>query len=173
MASTPGVRSAGRPQRVRLGDVLIAQKAISQEQLRLALEEQKRSGRRIGRVLVDLGFLAEEAIAQALGRQLNLPFVNLKRFNFSRAVVMKLPEVAARRFRALALEDRGATMLVGMADPTDLFAFDALTGFRRRTSRRRWSRRARCCSRSTRCTGAPTRSAVTPGSSSRTWAATT
>jgi len=127
MASTPGVRSAGRPQRVRLGDVLIAQKAISQEQLRLALEEQKRSGRRIGRVLVDLGFLAEEAIAQALGRQLNLPFVNLKRFNFSRAVVMKLPEVAARRFRALALEDRGATMLVGMADPTDLFAFDELT----------------------------------------------
>ena len=127
MASTPGVRSAGRPQRVRLGDVLVAQKAISQEQLRLALEEQKRSGRRIGRVLVDLGFVAEELIAQALGRQLNLPFVNLKLFNFSRAVVMKLPEAAARRFRALALEDRGATMLVGMADPTDLFAFDELT----------------------------------------------
>jgi MSHA biogenesis protein MshE len=37
-------------------------------------------------------------------------------------VVLKLPEAAARRFRALALEDRGRTMLVGMADPTDLFA---------------------------------------------------
>jgi MSHA biogenesis protein MshE len=127
MASTPGVRTASRPQRVRLGDILISQKLISQEQLRLALEEQKRSGRRIGRVLADLGFLTEDAVAQGLGRQLNLPFVNLKLFNFSRAVVMKLPESAARRFRALALEDRGATMLVGMADPTDLFAFDELT----------------------------------------------
>ena len=127
MAITPGVRASGRPQRVRLGDVLVAQKAISQEQLRLALEEQKRSGRRLGRVLVDLGFVAEVAISQALARQLNLQFVNLKLFNFSRAVVLKLPEAAARRFRALALEDRGTTMLVGMADPTDLFAFDELT----------------------------------------------
>ena len=127
MASTPGVRRAGRPQRARLGDILVSQKAISQEQLRLALEEQKRSGRRIGRVLVDLGFIPEETVAQALARQLSLQFVNLKLFNFSRAVVLKLPEAAARRFRALALEDRGATMLVGMADPTDLFAFDELT----------------------------------------------
>src|SRR6185503_19429837 len=76
---------------------------------------------------VDLGFIPEETVAQALARQLSLQFVNLKLFNFSRAVVLKLPEAAARRFRALALEDRGATMLVGMADPTDLFAFDELT----------------------------------------------
>ena len=124
---TTGVRSAGRPERVRLGDVLIAQKAISQEQLRLGLEEQKRSGRKLGRALIDLGFVSEERIAQALARQLNLAFVNLKMYNFNRAIVLKLPEAAARRFRALALEERGATMLVGMADPTDLFAFDELT----------------------------------------------
>jgi len=124
---TTGVRSAGRPERVRLGDVLIAQKAISQEQLRLGLEEQKRSGRKLGRALIDLGFVSEERIAQALARQLNLAFVNLKMYNFNRAIVLKLPEAAARRFRALALEDRGAAMLVGMADPTDLFAFDELT----------------------------------------------
>jgi len=127
MAISTGVRSAGRPARVRLGDVLVAQKTISQEQLRLALEEQKRSGRKLGRALVDLGFVTEEMIAQALGRQLNLRFVNLKQYNFNRATVMKLPEAAARRFRALALEERGAAMLVGMADPTDLFAYDELT----------------------------------------------
>ena len=127
MAISTGVRSAGRPARVRLGDVLVAQKTISQEQLRLALEEQKRSGRKLGRALVDLGFVTEEMIAQALGRQLNLRFVNLKQYNFNRATVMKLPEAAARRFRALALEERGAVMLVGMADPTDLFAYDELT----------------------------------------------
>ena len=107
--------------------MLVSQKAVSQEQLKLGLEEQKRSGRKLGRVLIDLGFVTEDRIAQALGRQLNLAYVDLKHFNFNRAVVLKLPEAAARRFRALALEDRGAAMLVGMADPTDLFAFDELT----------------------------------------------
>jgi MSHA biogenesis protein MshE len=127
MAISPGARTAGRPQRVKLGEVLLSQKAVSQEQLRLALEEQKRSGRKLGRVLVDLGFVTEERIAQALARQLNLAFVNLKHFNFNRTVVLKLPESAARRFRAIALEERGSGVLVGMADPTDLFAYDELT----------------------------------------------
>ncbi|HSA91147.1 MAG TPA: GspE/PulE family protein [Burkholderiales bacterium] len=127
MAISTGARAAGRPQRIRLGEVLVSQKALSQEQLKLALEEQKRSGRRLGRVLVDLGFVGEEHVAQALARQLNLPFVDLKHFNFNRAVVLKLPEAAARRFRALALEERGAALVVGMADPTDLFAYDELT----------------------------------------------
>ena len=125
--TTTTARTGGRPQRVRLGEVLVSQKAVSQEQLRLALEEQKRSGRKLGRVLVDLGFVSEERIAQALARQLNLTYVNLKHFNFNRTVVLKLPEAAARRFRAIALEDRGSVMRVGMADPTDLFAFDELT----------------------------------------------
>src|SRR5712691_2175756 len=130
--ATPGstagpVRAAGRPQRLRLGDILVAQKAVSQEQLKLALDEQKRSGRRLGRVLVEMGFVAEEEIARALSRQLNLAFVDLKQHHFNPGVVLKLPEVAARRFRAVALEERGAKMLIGMADPTDLFAFDELT----------------------------------------------
>jgi len=110
-----------------LGEVLVAQKLISQEQLRVALEEQKRSGRRLGRVLVDLGLLTEDKVAQGLARQLNLRYVDLKSHSFNRAVVAKLPEAAARRFRAVALEERGAKLVVGMADPTDLFAFDELT----------------------------------------------
>jgi MSHA biogenesis protein MshE len=120
------VRAAGRPQRLRLGDILVAQKVISPEQLKLALDEQKRSGHRLGRVLIDLGFTAELNIAQALARQLNVGFVDLKHHNFKAQVALKLPESSARRFRALALEERGSKMLVGMADPTDLFAFDEL-----------------------------------------------
>jgi len=112
---------------MRLGEILVAQKLVSQEQLRLALEEQKRSGRRLGRVFIDLGLSTEEKIAQALARQLSLRYVDLKSHGFNRAVVAKLPETAARRFRAVALEERGASLVVGMADPTDLFAFDELT----------------------------------------------
>src|SRR5438094_684875 len=104
----------GRPEKIRLGDLLVAQKLITQDQLKQALETQKRSGRRLGRVLVDNGILSEQRIAEALARQLGLPYVNLKYYNFNRKVSSTLPEQAARRFRAIALEDRSTTFLVGM-----------------------------------------------------------
>jgi len=126
-AKIPSARAAIRPQRMRLGDVLIEQKLITLEQLRVALETQTRRGRRLGRLLVELGFVTEEQVVQALARQLNLRYVDLAQFNFNPSVVHKLPESAARRFRAVPLEERGNTIVVGMADPTDLFAFDELT----------------------------------------------
>ncbi len=116
----------GRPEKFRLGDVLVAQKIISQEQLRIALEEQKKSGRKLGRVLVEQGFASDEQICEAISRQLGIPYVNLKFYNFNQEVVRRLPEAQARRFRAVVLEDRRSAYLVGMADPTDLFAFDEL-----------------------------------------------
>jgi MSHA biogenesis protein MshE len=116
----------GRPEKIRLGDVLVAQKAISQDQLKIALDHQKKSGRRLGRVLVEQGFVSEEQICEAMSRQLNIPYVNLKFYNFNQDVVRRLPEAQARRFRAVVLEDRRASVLVGMADPTDLFAYDEI-----------------------------------------------
>jgi MSHA biogenesis protein MshE len=117
----------GRPEKLRLGDVLIGQKLISQEQLRLALDAQKRSGRKLGRVLVENGLLGEEQIAEALGRQLGMPYIVLKFYNAQPEVVRRLPEAQARRHRAIVLEDRRDRYLIGMADPTDLFAFDEIT----------------------------------------------
>ena len=116
----------GRPEKIRLGDVLVAQKAISQDQLRIALEQQKKSGRKLGRVLIEQGFVNDEQICEAISRQLGIRYVNLKFYNFNQDLVRRLPEAQARRFRAVVLEDRRANMLVGMADPTDLFAYDEL-----------------------------------------------
>jgi len=116
----------GRPEKIRLGDLLIAQKVISQEQLKLALEQQKKSGRRLGRVLLELGYASDEQVCEAISKQLNVPYVNLKFYNFNNDVVRRLPEAQARRFRAIVLEDRRASYLVGMADTTDLFAFDEI-----------------------------------------------
>lgn len=114
-------------EKIRLGDLLVQQKIISQEQLRTAVEEQKRTGLKLGRVLVHNGFASEEQIAPVLARQLNIPYVNLKQFILDVNVARKLPENLARRFRALVLEDRGNKYLVGMEDPTDLFAYDEIT----------------------------------------------
>ncbi|HUV98571.1 MAG TPA: ATPase, T2SS/T4P/T4SS family [Gallionella sp.] len=116
-----------RPEKVRLGDLLVQQKLISQEQLKFALEQQKRSGRKLGRLLVDNAFVTEENISEALGRQLNIPYINLKYFNINIELVRMLQESQARRFRAMILEERNGMLLVGMADPTDLTAFDEIT----------------------------------------------
>ncbi len=116
-----------RPEKIRLGDLLIQQKFISQDQLKFALEQQKRSGRKLGRVLVDNAFVTEEKISEALAKQLNIPYINLKYYNINLEQVRLLPESQARRFRAIVLEERNGKLLVGMADPTDLFAFDEIS----------------------------------------------
>ena len=88
----------GRPEKVRLGEILIQQKLLTEEQLKLALDEQKKSGRRLGRVVIEKGYATEEQISQALARQLNVPFISLRHYNFKREVVALLPETQARRF---------------------------------------------------------------------------
>jgi MSHA biogenesis protein MshE len=122
----------GRPEKIRLGDLLVGQNVISPEQLQSALAQQKRTGRRLGRVFVELGLVTEDHICEAIARQLSIPFVNLKFFNSSQEIVRRLPEAQARRFRAIILEDRAGKYLVGMSDPTDLLAFDELTRLLRR-----------------------------------------
>ena len=117
----------GRVEKVRLGDVLVGQRLISNEQLNIALDQQKRSGRKLGRILVEQGFVNDEQICEAIAHQLDISFVNLKFFNAKPELVRRLPEALARRFRAIVLEERKGRYLVGMADPTDLFAFDELT----------------------------------------------
>ncbi len=115
-----------RPEKVRLGEILVQQKLLSEEQLNQALADQKRTGRKLGRVFVENGFVTEEQISGALARQLNIPYINLKFYNINAEVVRLLPETAARRFRALVLEDRREGVLVGVSDPTDLFAYDEM-----------------------------------------------
>jgi MSHA biogenesis protein MshE len=115
-----------RPEKIRLGDLLVQEKLISLEQLQFALEQQKVSGRKLGRVLVDNAFVSEDQISEAIAKQLSIPYINLKYYNVNLEIVRRLPENQARRFRAVVLEERNHSLLVGMADPTDLFSFDEL-----------------------------------------------
>ena len=115
-----------RPEKIRLGEILVQQKLLSEEQLGLALTEQKRTGRKLGRVFVENGYVTEEQISGALAKQLDIPYINLKFYNITPDIVRLLPETQARRFRALVLEDRRGALLIGMSDPTDLFAYDEI-----------------------------------------------
>ena len=114
------------PEKIRLGEILVRQDLISADTLSKALEEQKRTGRKLGRIFVDRGYVTETQISEALARQLKIPFIDLHQFNTKPDLINKLPEAQARRFRCAVLEDKGASYLVGMVDPTDLFAYDEL-----------------------------------------------
>src|SRR3954465_7310161 len=115
-----------RRKKIRLGELLIEQKAINEAQLNQALAGQKRTGRKLGRVLTDLGIVQEQQLNDALARHLQIPFVDLRQLTLDQAVVRLLPEALARRFRTLVLQQDKNGITVGMADPTDLFVYDEL-----------------------------------------------
>jgi MSHA biogenesis protein MshE len=112
--------------RVRIGDLLVEHKVISQNQLQEALAAQKKSGRKLGRVLVEIGYVDEDRLLVLLSEQLDIPYVDLSRFELDPEVITRLPETLARRYRALVLKATPTGLLVGMGDPTDIFAFDEL-----------------------------------------------
>ncbi len=114
------------PKRIRIGDLLVAQQVISQDQLDRALAEQKRSGFKLGRQLVALNFVDENTLLSFLSKQLDYPFIELSQYRFDRDVVQSLPEAVARRYRVILLKDDANGVLLGMADPTDIFGLDEL-----------------------------------------------
>lgn len=115
-----------RPEKIRLGEILVQQNLLTADQLTKSLEEQKRTGRKLGRIFVDSGYVTERQISEAIARQLQIPFIDLTQYNIKADLVQKLPEAQARRFRAVVLDDKDGAYLIGMADPTDLFAYDEI-----------------------------------------------
>jgi MSHA biogenesis protein MshE len=116
-----------RPEKIRLGDMLIQQGLLTQQELMDSLAEQKATGRKLGRIIVDSGLVTEDAISKALARQLQAEFVDLKSFTPSAELVKLLPEAQARRFRAMVLNEKAGKLIVGFADPTDLMVFDEVS----------------------------------------------
>lgn len=112
--------------KIRLGDLLVQNNIISQFQLDQALAEQQRTGRKLGRVFIELGFIQELSLLEFLSRQLQIPLLNLKQYKIDPEVVQLLTETQARRFRAMVLSKTSRSVIVAMADPTDLAVYDEL-----------------------------------------------
>src|SRR5258706_5641563 len=113
--------------KIQLGQALVEQGFLKQEKLDDALAQQARTGRQLGRVLLDNRYVTEEQVARTLSVQLDVPFVDLRRFDVVPDTVRKISELQARRFRAIVLEDRSDSFLVGFVDPLDLRAQDDLS----------------------------------------------
>lgn len=104
---------------MRLGEILIARKQLAQEDLDRALELQKERGDKIGRILVDLGFVAQRDVLAALSEQLNLPLANLEAPPPVTPETERLSPRFLRQARAIPLRVEDSTMVLAMADPLD------------------------------------------------------
>jgi type IV pilus assembly protein PilB len=109
---------------ITLGQVLLERQMITPEQLTLAIEQQRVSHRRIGQVLLDLGFTTPDAILGALSIQLGVPATRLNTYTVSLAAVQALPERVARKHSVVPLGKTGTILHIAIASPNDLSALD-------------------------------------------------
>ncbi len=116
----------------RLGELLVRNQLISDDQLAKAIAEQKREGIRLGAALVKLGYVQEHDLASFLSKHYGVPSINLAEFDVDPAVVNLIPAEVSQKYQLVPINRAGATLIVAMADPSNIFAIDDIkfmTGF--------------------------------------------
>ncbi len=116
----------GQPQPVsrRLGDLLVREGLIDNEQLARALQEQKGSNDKLGSILVKLSFVTEENLIAFLSRQYGIQSITLSQLDIDPDVLKLVPEQIARKYEVLPVKLQGNTLTLAMGDPTNVFALD-------------------------------------------------
>ena len=118
--------SVGR-KKIRIGDVLVAAGAITEEQLQEGLAKQKETGRKLGNALVDLGFISNDMLITVLTTQLGIDYIELKGAKIEEKVIHMVPENMVTKYQAIPIEidpDNPNILKVAMADPMDIMAMD-------------------------------------------------
>ena len=113
--------------KLRLGDVLVQNGVITEEDLQRGLERQKGSGRKLGETLVDEGITTEENIARALSKQFHYDMVDLQNTVIPQEILDLVPASVLKKHRAIPFEyspDNMNVLRVAMSDPMDIAAMD-------------------------------------------------
>jgi len=108
----------------QLGDILLEDGLVTQQQLFDAYDEHQKAGRALGRVLVDNGVLTESQLVAALAQQIGMPFVDLAEASVDGAALSSVPQAVCRRYNALPIGYEDGKLLVAMSDPANVFAID-------------------------------------------------
>ena len=109
---------------VRLGEILLKESLITQDQLDKALEFQRSNGGKLGSCLVKLGIVKDDEITALLSKQYGVPSINLTQFEIDPAVIKLIPAETAHKYQIVPLSRAGATLTIAMTDPTNVFAMD-------------------------------------------------
>jgi type IV pilus assembly protein PilB len=108
----------------RLGELLVKEQLITHLQLRKAMESQRSSGGRLGHELTKLGYIEENELTAFLSKQYGVPSVNLSDIELDPDVIKIIPKEVVTRHQVLPVNKSGNTLIVAMADPSNIFAID-------------------------------------------------
>src|SRR5213594_1682985 len=114
----------GQPVNRRLGDLLVAEGLVKQEQLQRALAEQKGTTEKLGSVLVRLKLVNEEQLTGFLSRQYGIPSITLSQLDIDPGILRLVPPQIAKKYEVLPVKRAANTLTLAMADPTNVFALD-------------------------------------------------
>jgi type IV pilus assembly protein PilB len=110
----------------RIGMMMVDYGLITEHDLNVALEEQQKTGQRLGEVLIDMGVVSAVDVTRVVAERMRLPFIDLQAVVLNPTVAMLIPEELARRYTALPVAEREGRIYVAMARPDDVFALDDL-----------------------------------------------
>lgn len=108
----------------RLGELLVRSQLITDDQLAQAIEDQKKQGGRLGSCLIKLGFIKDDELASFLSRQYGVPSINLEEFDIDPAILRLIPPDVAQKYQVIPVNRAGATLIIAMSDPSNIFAID-------------------------------------------------
>ncbi len=110
----------------RLGDVLLEQSLVTEEQLHECINLQRSSGQSLASILVSKGYLGEEDLVVTLSEQLGIPHIRVANYNIPQEVLNEVPESLARQYQMLPVSVTGDVLTLAMADPLNIMALDDL-----------------------------------------------
>ena len=110
----------------RIGELLVREKVVSMQQLQQAQDEAKRTGKRLGQALLQLGYVKDQQLTQFVAKQYSLQTVDLTGLEIDPAVIKLLSKEMCEKHQVLPISRKGATLVVAMADPSNIYAIDEL-----------------------------------------------
>ncbi len=116
----------------QIGELLVKENFITNDQLETALKHQRQHGGRLGSILINLGFVDDDDITSTLSKQYGVPSINLAFFEIDPSVIKLIPVEVAQKYLMVPLSRVGSTLTIATADPTNVFAMDDIkfmTGF--------------------------------------------
>jgi type IV pilus assembly protein PilB len=126
MASTTAPPPSSSPPKDRIGEFLLREALITEEQLRIAAEDARQNNTRLGYSLVKTGAISEPDLTRVLARQYRVPPVDLDRVKIDPKLIRLFPAELAQKSYVLPVRRIGRMLTVAMADPTDASAIDSI-----------------------------------------------
>jgi len=108
----------------RLSQLLIKNNVINEAQLAAALERQKTSGSSLGKVLLEMGVVKENQLAEVIANELGLGYVELLEYKINIQATTSIEESTAHRYTCIPIDFENGKLVVAMADPTNIYALD-------------------------------------------------